>query len=241
MQDLDAERAAEQAEAQQQAEAAQAKKRKGYSDTAPPSTKKLKMVSVQQLHTTSPDNSLAQAAQQSRSASQSRSAASGKRPIANSTSIEAGPHVIREGPDGINPDEASSPRAKPGSIHPGGPGAQQAGRLETRLHTNAEAASDKSKLAPNATAPESQAAEQLESKAEGMLTNVKEYFVKWKGKSFLHCSWVRHDDVVKVARLSAGLNMRLKNYQRSVYGVPQVGLCPRIYLCSIPHGPMCLW
>ncbi|KAA6426343.1 MAG: CHD3-type chromatin-remodeling factor PICKLE-like, partial [Trebouxia sp. A1-2] len=62
-----------------------------------------------------------------------------------------------------------------------------------------------------------------DSKDKGKgLTSIKEYFVKWKGKSFIHCSWVKHDDVVKVAKYSAGLNMRFKHYQRSVYGMPQV-------------------
>ncbi len=66
-------------------------------------------------------------------------------------------------------------------------------------------------------------APEQDSKAKGKgLTSVKEYFVKWKGKSFIHCSWVKHDDVVKVAKYSAGLNMRFKYYQRSVYGMPQV-------------------
>ncbi|KAL0051035.1 hypothetical protein WJX82_000961 [Trebouxia sp. C0006] len=66
-------------------------------------------------------------------------------------------------------------------------------------------------------------APEQDSKDKGKgLTSVKEYFVKWKGKSFIHCSWAKHDDVVKVAKYSAGLNMRFKYYQRSVYGMPQV-------------------
>ena len=59
--------------------------------------------------------------------------------------------------------------------------------------------------------------------------------MKWKGKSHLHCSWVRHDDVLKVARRSAGLNMRFRHYQRSVYDMPQVS-CQKLALQQIKYA-----
>ena len=237
LQDLEAERVAEETEAQQQGKAAQAKKRKAHSDTVPLATKKPKMVSVQQLHTTSTAGNPIQTAQHSRSARQSCSATSGKHFRVNSSSIEAGSQANHKSIDENHSDEASSPRAKPSSINSGDPSAQQASRTEKQLHANPKAASDKPKPALSATASQGQAAAQPESKTQNMLTSVKEYFVKWKGKSFLHCSWVRHDDVLKVARLSPGLNMRFKNYQRSVYGMPQVSTSA--CLCSIPVNQGC--
>lgn len=169
------------------------------------------MASVQQLHTADP---AAQAtAQQSESGSQSHSAASNKRPRAASLSIGTASEVMQQ----ANPDDcadgATSPKLS-ASDHPAALSAQHA----TQALAAVSVAIDK--LAT--TAGPSQAAGQADPRAKGKLTSVKEYFVKWKGKSFLHCSWVRHDDVLKVASRVPGLNMRFKHYQRSVYGMPEV-------------------
>lgn len=47
------------------------------------------------------------------------------------------------------------------------------------------------------------------------LAEVKEYLVKWKGKSYMHCTWVRHDDVAKLAKQSTGLKSRMRHFLQS--------------------------
>lgn len=47
------------------------------------------------------------------------------------------------------------------------------------------------------------------------LTIVKEYLVKWKGRSHMHCTWVRHDDVVRMGQRSTGLKSRLRHFLQS--------------------------
>ena len=91
---------------------------------------------------------------------------------------------------------------------------------EPRQHT---AAAEPGKTETDTTVA-TKAAPLIDNKASAALTEVKEYFVKWKNKSYIHCSWVKHDDVVKVAKVATGLNMRFKHYQRSIHGMPQVQL-----------------
>ena len=185
------------------------------------------MASVQQLHTVEPAADPAKAEQQSRSVSQSVSETSGKHPRAGSTNPEADTQHKQPSSAEAQAEGLSSCRAASGSGLPGAQTTEHASRSEPRLHTGIDAeatsvAPAKSELHPDITVPQSQTAGQSGANAAGKLTSVKEYYVKWKGKSYLHCCWVRHDDVLKVARHSAGLNMRFRNYQRSVDGMPQV-------------------
>ena len=220
MQDLEAERVAEEAATQQRVETAQAKKRKPPSGTAHLAPKKRKTASVQQLHTTEPAPDPAKTQQQSKPVKET----SGEQSKAGGTPVKA--DAQRKPHNGAE-DEAevlNSSGLASGSNHPS---TQHANRSEPQLQPGtdaapASAAPAKSELHPDASAQQSHAAGLSGSRVAGKLTNVKEYYVKWKGKSYLHCSWVRHDDVLKVARHSAGLNQRFRNYQRSIYGMPQV-------------------
>lgn len=229
MQDLEAERVAEEAAAQQRVEAAQAKKRKTPSGTVHLAPKKRKTPSVQQLHTAEPAPDPAKTQQQSKPVNQTP----GKQSKAGGTPVQA--DAQREPQNGAE-DEAEGLNSRglaSGSNHPS---TQHANRSKLQLQTGTDAAASsaapaKSELHLDASAQQSHEAGPSGSKVAGKLTSVKECYVKWKGKSYLHCSWVRHDDVLKVARHSAGLNQRFRNYQRSVYGMPQVS--HRSLLCHL--------
>lgn len=64
--------------------------------------------------------------------------------------------------------------------------------------------------------------------AKQPLTLIKEYLVKWKDKSYMHCTWVRHDDVIKMGQKSSGLKSRLRHFLQNNSGV-QVSL-PGVYI-----------
>ncbi len=241
MQDLEAEKAAEEAAAQaaqQEAanKAAQAKKRKAVSTKMPMASKKPKMASVQQLHTAD-----SAGAAQSRSATQSQSAGSDKQKRASSSSLEA-----ESPPKGKQAFDQSE--AQPASGQ-----SQQAATRSSSGHTQDVHMSvqpkDDSQAQQQQQRPAAAASDQPSSldatkakqaggmgASKGGLTSVKEYYVKWKGKSFIHCSWVKHDDVVKVAKTSSGLNMRFRHYQRSVYGMPQVRVFSKRHLHDCQHA-----
>lgn len=204
---------AEEAAAQQQLAASQTKKRNAPLGKVPQAAKKRKMASVQQLHTAQPALGSAKACQRSRSISQSCSEICGTHPRAGSTSPEADSQHNRQGSVEAVAQELSPCGA---ALASGTQATQPATSSEPQPHTGADTA------APAAAAQQSHAAGQSSSHGACQLTSVQEYYVKWKGKSYLHCSWVRHDDVLKVARRLAGLNMRFRHYQRSVYGMPQV-------------------
>lgn len=178
------------------------------------------MASVQQLHTAEPTADPAKAEQRSRSVSRSCSETSGKHPRAGSNSAQAdSPRKqqasIETSAEGLNTYGAASGSGIQATQPATGSELQHPGVDASALPANAKPRLD-------TAARQSHAPGQSGAHAAGRLTSVKEYFVKWKGKSHLHCSWIRHDDVLKVARRSAGLNMRFRNYQRSVYGMPQV-------------------
>ncbi len=40
----------------------------------------------------------------------------------------------------------------------------------------------------------------------------REVYVKWKGRSYLHCSWVREGDIEGVARMFAHLRTKLRRF-----------------------------
>lgn len=44
----------------------------------------------------------------------------------------------------------------------------------------------------------------------------KQYLVKWKSRSYLHCSWVLEADLDKAARSYPGLKMKLNNFRRQM-------------------------
>ena len=222
LQDLEAEKAAEQAAAQAAADSlAQAKKRKAVSGKLPVANKKPKMASVQQLHM-----SESTAGTQSGSGSQSQSAGFDRRKRAGSLSMEAS--SLPESMHMANKLQApqmpeSTARALSGIEQDADAISELDKDGKSQQQSAAAAASDMPSASSLAEAKQNDEPMQAGKRAaEGVLTNVKEYFVKWKGKSFIHCSWVKHDDVVKVAGHSTGLNMRFKHYQRSVYGMPEV-------------------
>ena len=222
LQDLEAERVAEEKAAQRCVEAAQAKKRKTPSSTVHLASKKCKKASVQQLHSAEPAPDPAKTEQQSMPINQT----SADQSKADGAPVQADSQ--RSPQDGAE-DEVQgleSHGLASGSNHPS---PHHANCSEPQLQTGAnEAAASASKSELHLDASAQQSHGPFSTKAAGKLTSVKEYYVKWKGKSYLHCSWVRHDDVLKVARLSAGLNMRFRNYQRSVYGMPQVSHRPLV-------------
>ncbi|KAK1369927.1 CHD3-type chromatin-remodeling factor PICKLE [Heracleum sosnowskyi] len=45
---------------------------------------------------------------------------------------------------------------------------------------------------------------------------VKQYLVKWKGLSYLHCTWVPEEDFVKAFKANPRLRTRLNNFQRQM-------------------------
>ncbi|KAL0033469.1 hypothetical protein WJX77_010766 [Trebouxia sp. C0004] len=221
--DLEAERA-EEAVIQQAAadSAAQAKKRKATSGKMPVANKKPKMASVQQLHTSnSTEHPQSQSASHSQPANQSQSAYSDghRRAIASELEASSPPQdgqmfCAQQDADQGRKDASKSSMD---NAHSAGPSADlikasEAQQLSARTSSASTAAGQKQRRSPE---------QDGKDKGKG-LTSVREYFVKWKGKAFIHCSWVKHDDVAKVAKYSAGLNMRFKHYQRSVYGMPQV-------------------
>lgn len=171
---------------------------------------------MQQLHTAESASDPAETEQQSTPINQT----SGKQSKAGGTPFQRKPQDgAKNEAEGLMSQGAAS-----GSNHPS---TQHANCSEPQLQTGADQAAAavapaNSELHLDASAQRSHVDGSSESKAAGKLTSVKEYYVKWKGKSYLHCSWVRHDDVLKVARHSAGLNLRFRNYQRSVYGMTQV-------------------
>ena len=42
-----------------------------------------------------------------------------------------------------------------------------------------------------------------------------EYFVKWKDKSYMHCSWISHRDLWSAMKQFPGLKMRWQRFTRS--------------------------
>ncbi len=195
----------------------------------PMAGKKPKMASVQQLHTSnSTDHAQSQSASHSQSANQSQSANSDAHRRATPSELEISSPGQMSGAQ-HNADQGRKDSSKSSMDNARSAGASaglakgvEAQQLSARTSSASAAAGQKHMRAP-----------EQDSKDKGKgLTSVKEYFVKWKGKSFIHCSWVKHDDVVKVAKYSAGLNMRFKYYQRSVYGMPQV-----VSLSSILQAP----
>ena len=196
--------------------AAQAKKRKATSGKMPMASKKPKMASVQQLHTSnSTDHAQSQSANQAHSANSDvhrsaiRSELETSSPLqggqisgAQQDADQGGKGAFKSSVDNARSVGASADLTKASEVQ----------QLSARTSSASAGAGQKQMRSPE---------QDGKNKGKG-LTSVKEYFVKWKGKSFIHCSWVKHDDVVKVAKYSAGLNMRFKYYQRSVYGMPQV-------------------
>ena len=202
--------------------AAQAKKRKATSGKMPMASKKPKMASVQQLHTSnSTDHAQSQSASHSRSANQAHSANSDVHRSAIRSELETSSPLQGGQISGAQQDadqggkgafKSSVDNARSVGASADLTKASEVQQLSARTSSASAGAGQKQMRSPE---------QDGKNKGKG-LTSVKEYFVKWKGKSFIHCSWVKHDDVVKVAKYSAGLNMRFKYYQRSVYGMPQV-------------------
>ena len=217
MQDLEAEKAAEDAVAQQAASdaAARAKKRKTVSGKMPVASKKPKMASVQQLHTSD-------AADPAHSVHLSQSASSDKQRRGGSSEAEASSLPHHEQIPNAQPGSKETKSAAAGlTSHK----AQSSGML-AGLDTGPTSQPLPASMPSGTSAADAKQADVSgqdgKREATAKLIKVKEYFVKWKGKSYIHCSWVKHDDIVKVAKHSSGLNMRFKYYQRSVYGMPQV-------------------
>ncbi len=223
MQDLEVERA-EAAITQQAAadSAAQAKKRKATSGKMPMAGKKPKMASVQQLHTSnSTEHAQSQSASHSQSANQSQSANSDAHRRAIPSELETSSPLQEGQASGAqqNADQGRKNASKSSMDNARSAGAS----ADLMKASEAQQLSAKTSSASAAAGQKHMRSPELDGTDKGKgLTSVKEYFVKWKRKSFIHCSWVKHDDVVKVAKYSAGLNMRFKHYQRSVYGMPQV-------------------
>jgi hypothetical protein len=40
----------------------------------------------------------------------------------------------------------------------------------------------------------------------------REYYIKWRGKSYLHCSWVREADIESVGRMFAHLRAKVRKF-----------------------------
>ena len=218
MQDLEAEKAAEQAAEQQAAKQAstRAGKKQTASDAGPLPSKKAKMASVQELHTASNAALIG-------STSQSRSVSPGKSQSAGSTDKEGSlpQQAIHAAamPDGKLDTERSDSLC-PKTTSKSAQDADSADRTVDGKDQHAAVKGSAKALADSDATL--QAAGMNPKKDAVKLTEVKEYFVKWKNKSYIHCSWVEHDNVVRVAKVSNGLNLRFKHYQRSVYGMPQV-------------------
>ncbi|CAM6088601.1 unnamed protein product [Calypogeia fissa] len=45
---------------------------------------------------------------------------------------------------------------------------------------------------------------------------IKQYLVKWKGRSYLHCSWVKQEDLDKAMKTFSGIKMKLSQFQRQL-------------------------
>ncbi|KAL3680801.1 hypothetical protein R1sor_023757 [Riccia sorocarpa] len=45
---------------------------------------------------------------------------------------------------------------------------------------------------------------------------VRHYLVKWKGKSYLHCSWVKQEELEKAMKTFPGIRMKLNHFQRQL-------------------------
>lgn len=43
-----------------------------------------------------------------------------------------------------------------------------------------------------------------------------EYYVKWKERSYMHCSWVAHSALLAAMKEYVGLKTRLQRYERSI-------------------------
>jgi len=216
--------------------AAQVKKRKATSGKLPMASKKPKMASVQQLHTSnSTEDAQSQSVSHSQSANQSQSAYSDghKRAIASELEASSPPQDGQMFSAQQDADQGRKDASKSSMDN-----ARSAGTSADLTKTSeAQQLSVSTSSALAAAGQKQMRSPEQDSKDKGKgLTSVKEYFVKWKGKSFIHCSWVKHDDVVKVAKYSTGLNMRFKHYQRSVYGMPQV-----VSLSSIYQAPSQVW
>ena len=44
---------------------------------------------------------------------------------------------------------------------------------------------------------------------------MREYYVKWKSKSFLHCSWVSEEDLEGAYKLLPGLKQRVQRFWKA--------------------------
>ena len=217
MQDVATEQA-EAAAAKQAAQqaAAETGKKRAPSDSGPLASKRPRMASVQRLHTSAKaDTDQARSASQSRSASherhRSRSSSREVSSVQQQTPSDSTAQLLTgtdAGCDTLSKSQHEADALKAGASTDGKPDQHKVAAEPEKLETDANAAV--------------KAAPLTDGKAAAALTEVKEYFVKWKNKSYIHCSWVKHDDVVKAAKVATGLNMRFKHYQRSVYDMPQV-------------------
>ena len=174
------------------------------------------MASVQQLHTDG-----VSIAAQTGSTSQSRSVSPGTSARSDRTDREGSlPQQAADTlPDG-KLDTGTADKPGPKATSHSAQDADSANRTVNGQEQHAAVKTSAKSLADRDAAL--QAAGMNTKKDAVKLAQVKEYFVKWKNKSYIHCSWVKHDDVVTVAKVSNGLNLRFKHYQRSVYGMPQV-------------------
>ncbi|XP_017430906.1 CHD3-type chromatin-remodeling factor PICKLE isoform X2 [Vigna angularis] len=60
------------------------------------------------------------------------------------------------------------------------------------------------------------AAESDAQKLESKQNSVKHYLVKWKGLSYLHCTWVPEEEFLKAFKTQPGLKIRINSFHRRI-------------------------
>ncbi|KAI5063399.1 hypothetical protein GOP47_0021946 [Adiantum capillus-veneris] len=58
--------------------------------------------------------------------------------------------------------------------------------------------------------------ENLEETDESKESLTRQYLVKWKSRSYLHCSWLPETELEKAVKLYSGLKMKLNNFRRQL-------------------------
>ena len=208
LQDLEAEKTAQAAAqtSQVQQDAARDKKRKRSKSEAHAKGKKQKMASVQALHTShatqGQSSSVSQQSCPNASAGDTDSALQARQSSASPESDTDGDQSSRLDSSAADNVKTSQAKAAPQ------PDQKQKGE---GLKQSVLDLKNDSLPALRAAAKHAQSDKQADSK----LTDVKEYLVKWKGRSHMHCTWVRHEDVVKMGQRSTGLKSRLRHFLHS--------------------------
>lgn len=183
--------------------AASHKKRRSSAAAVQASGKKQKMASVQALHTEhvtqARSSSISQHSALDTTDADTDSAGQAREP---SATPEAASHVA----SAVTTDDTAAEDVTPAHSK-AAPQPDQKQKGEGLQQTALDMDQD-SLHASTAAATDAKGGKQTGSH----LTDVKEYLVKWKGKSYMHCTWVRHDDVVKMGKQSTGLKSRLRHF-----------------------------